>query len=112
MKSLPDSKLLMAVIAILVVALGVVGYIAFKGDSLEWRAFYVPHNPATLEGGLQWPIVESDRESQREREQEQRFRDQWDLQGQQERRFEDRIRELERRQEGFPRNGRHQLDGW
>ena len=101
MKSLPNSKLLIAVIAILVVALGVVGYIAFKGDSLEWRAFYVPHNPATLEGGLQWPIVESDRESQREREQEQRFRDLEYGQQEQEQRFEDAIRELERRQDGW-----------
>jgi len=23
-------------------------------DSLEWRGFYSPHNPATLEGGFHW----------------------------------------------------------
>jgi len=30
---------------------------ALTPDSIEWRGFYSPHNPATLEGGFHlWPI--------------------------------------------------------
>ena len=35
----------------------VVKQIGIVPDSLEWRGFYSPHNPATLEGGIHlWPF--------------------------------------------------------
>ena len=40
------------------IALGVInlGFLIWQGmpGPLEWRGFYATHNPATLEGGVQW----------------------------------------------------------
>jgi hypothetical protein len=51
-------RLVLGQMGLLAVLAAVLVWVIFPdGASFAWRGFYQPPNPATLEGGIQWPVA-------------------------------------------------------